>query len=337
VLVGCGRIGFDDVGVQPGDLARSTLRLDRVAPAETLVDFPLPVTLDATRADLARLDPTTLRFYASDGRELPHEIETRGPPLVAWVLVPMISGITTELTVEYGGLASPEARVFGSDYAGVWHMHGAGDVGDASPFGRHGASSGTQPVRGVVGDAREYDAVDCVIVRGFASVQLPPSVTLSAWMWHRTERVMFDFAAALTKQKDMASGDEFYLGTNGMLFFGGVATNPTGTPTLNGTMQEIGAWHRIAYVYTGDQSRLYVDGTEVNAGAAGGTPLSGPNPLFLGCGRNAAAPPYDVPDVDWNDGMLDELRIETVVRSPAWLAFEHAAHRDQVIRYGVVE
>jgi hypothetical protein len=48
--------------------ARSVLRLDRVAPTETLVSFPLPVTLDATRADLARLDPSTLRFRVEPAR-----------------------------------------------------------------------------------------------------------------------------------------------------------------------------------------------------------------------------------------------------------------------------
>lgn len=336
LVAGCGRIGFDELTGQP-EPVRSTLRLDLVAPAEALVDFPLPVTLDDTRADLVRLDPETLRFYADDGRELPHEIETLGPPLVAWVLVPSISGTTTSLLVEYGGLASPEARVFGSDYAGVWHMAGRGALVDASPFARDGETTGTRTVRGLVGDARDYVPLECAVVRAFQSLQLPASVTMSAWMWHRTPRTAADYAGALTKQKDTQVVDDFYVGTNGMTFFAGLATNPTGTPTLTGTMQELGAWHRIAYAYDGTQSTLYVDDVAVANGPAGGTPLAGANPLFIGCGHNGSTGPFDAPDNDWIDGMLDEVRIETVARSTAWLVFEHAAHRDQVISYGPID
>ena len=333
-LVGCGRIGFEE------EVVRSTLRLDRVPLSEALIGFPLPVTLDETRADLTRLDPATLRFLTPDSGEVPHEIETLGPPVVAWVLVPTIIGTSTELIVEYGATReapAPTDRVFGSDYAGVWHMADEGRLLDASVFARDGETIGTRSVRGLVGAARDYVPGDCAVVRGFAALQLPPSVTLSGWMWHRTARATDDFASALTRQKEDQLVDDFILGTTGMTFYGAVATNPTGTPTLTGTMTEIDAWHRVTYVYDGTMSFLYVDAALVGSGGGGGTPLASANPLFIGCGRNSPGPPSDVPDNDWNDGMLDELRIETVARSPAWLAYEHAAHRDQAISYGPVE
>jgi hypothetical protein len=42
-------------------------------------------------------------------------------------------------------------------------------------------------------------------------------------------------------------------------------------------------------------------------------------------------------DGDYMDGMLDEIRVESVARTPQWLAYELAAERDEIITYGPVE
>jgi hypothetical protein len=328
LLAGCGRLAFeshsqDDAVVSPP--IRKTLHLDRVGPAEPLDNFPLPVTL-------AGADASTLRVFSSNGTELAHEIESAGPPVVAWVLVPHIEGTTTQLTVEYGGAPSSQSRVFGADYAGVWHMNGAGALADASPFDRDAETTGTTSIPGVVGEAREYVDGDCAVVRGMQSVALPLPVTMTAWMWIRAPHTGGDFDAAFTKQ-DVAGEDQYFLGLIDDQYLGAILSNPLGTPALFAPIQEIAAWHRLTYTYDGALSVMYVDEVPVSNGPAGGATFAGPNPMFIGCGRNTDVGPNDQPDTDWTDGRLDEVRIEAVARSPAWLAFEHAAHRDQVITY----
>jgi hypothetical protein len=37
------------------------------------------------------------------------------------------------------------------------------------------------------------------------------------------------------------------------------------------------------------------------------------------------------------DGSIDEVRLENVVRSPAWISYDEASMRDQLITYGPIE
>lgn len=337
LVVGCGRIHFDEhQDAQSSGVKYSLLRLDRIAPASTLTDFPLPVFLDGTRADLTKLSPETLRFRTTDGVELNHEVETVGPPLVAWVLVPAIHDTSTVIEVEYGGAPSTPGGVFGSAYAGVWHMQGSGTASDSTAAARDGEARGTRSIVGMIGDARGYSgaAGDCIVVRSFASVALPPSFTLSAWV-RLDAPPPASFAAALTRQLGTTAFDDFYCGvsdTSPYLSFGTDAS----TPAVSGPATPYGTWHRIAGVYDGAAASLYVDGVQVSTVPATGTPTSSANPLFIGCGHSSATA-NDVGEGDYWEGALDEVRVETVARSADWLSYEQAAHEDRVITYGPVQ
>src|SRR5436190_16378027 len=94
VLAGCGRIGFEDRGggdapVARDARARSRLMVDRQLPTTPLADFPLPVILNDTRADLSLLAASSFRAFAGT-TELDVEVETVNGenPFVAWVRVP---------------------------------------------------------------------------------------------------------------------------------------------------------------------------------------------------------------------------------------------------------
>ena len=144
LAAGCGRCGFsattDAVATDVAPASRSTLSIDRIDPGGTLLDFPLLVTLDDTRAARDLLDATAsnLRFVDASGTVLAHEIDqvgTAGPtgaPLLAWVRVPMIVGTTTTIAVEIGGaLPAPSSLpVWVSTYEAVYHMT---DSTDATP------------------------------------------------------------------------------------------------------------------------------------------------------------------------------------------------------------
>src|SRR5436305_209315 len=142
-IAACGRTGFASLPCtdatffdSPSDVtatasARSTLSLDKRDPMTAMIDFPLLVTLDDSRAarDLLDASVSNIRFLDSSGTVLPHEIEQAGTPgitgapLLAWVRVPSITGLGTTLTVEIGGgLPDPsQTSVWSSDYEAVYH------------------------------------------------------------------------------------------------------------------------------------------------------------------------------------------------------------------------
>lgn len=79
------------IGAPGGSFAYSILRIDRVSIDEPLIDFPVPITLDADHLDrsVMRSDGADLRFYLEGQTPalLAHEIEdvgnASGAPLIA--------------------------------------------------------------------------------------------------------------------------------------------------------------------------------------------------------------------------------------------------------------
>jgi hypothetical protein len=59
----------------------------------------------------------------------------------------------------------------------------------------------------------------------------------------------------------------------------------------------------------------------------------GTHPIYIGADHNSTSAN---PDADFIDGKIDEIRLETVARTPAWIAYDVAAMKDQVINYGSV-
>jgi hypothetical protein len=84
--------------------------------------------------------------------------------------------------------------------------------------------------------------------------------------------------------------------------------------------------------YDGITERLYRDGVEVRETPVTGAMRHSPNPVVIAADRNAGGNP----DADFFDGTIDEVRLETVVRSPAWIAYDVASMRDELITYGPV-
>lgn len=338
-LASCGREGFDaisDAGVDSANVGRSTLTLDRVAPGETLVDFPVPIVLDDSRADLVMLTPETLRAFATDGTELAIEIETAGPPLVAWVRVPRIEGTDTTITLEYGGALRTAADVWDASYLGVWHMQTAGL--DSSPYARASTVNTIIPVAGVLGGAAAYTplASSCIVVPSFNGLQYQQA-TMTGWMRLRASSGG-QYTAILQRQFDDAPTDDFLLGTDpGSQPLGALDALGGGSPSrLGPTPLTIQTWHHLAFTYNGASSALMLDGIVVETSAASGVPRASLRPLFIGCGRNVGGTPIDQPDGDYPDGELDEVRFENVGRSPAWITYSYRAQLDQVITYGPV-
>jgi hypothetical protein len=334
----CGRIGFDDSG-QVG----STLAIDRLGPGEALADFPLLVVLDDTRAarDVMQPDASDLRFYASDGSLLAHEVEQvgkpGGAPLVAWVRVPVLTDATTTIDVRYGDPSAPAASgsAWSDAYEAVWHMTGTGPLPDSTTHHRDGVATGTSSAMGQIAAARKFSraAQDWIGV----SVGAFPVATASLWMNMASVSVDPDryYTGVAREYLDTVS-DDYYLGTQHEACYGAFTVDAVNAIDFYGPAINVGDWAHIVATYDGNTAMGYCNGVAFNPGPLTGSLGSSQPVVYLGADRNAIGA-ENVPDNAFLDGMLDEVRLENVARSPAWIAYDEASMRDQLITYGPLE
>jgi hypothetical protein len=337
-IAACGRIDFDPLGGGSFTGVRRQLRLDRIDPIEQLADFPLPVVLDDTRADRTQLAPdaSDLRFFDSSGAVLPREIEQVGAPgglpLVAWVRVPLIVGLTTTIDMEYGAppTATSSASVWSDTYLGVWHLAELGGAAADSTSHHFDAvvTPGTGTDRGVVGGARAFSGADYLEVPD-TSMITPATFTLSGWMKMFVPTAAY--YAMIAREVGDSTDNDLYLGV--LMTQGIVLCEQANVQykVLGGTAT-VDVWQHWAGTFDGSVQHLFLDGIEVGMTAVPGPLQSDLRPLIFGADRDGTSPP-GLPDVDWVSGDLDELRVESTARDPAWLAYEDAAMRDRVISY----
>jgi hypothetical protein len=337
VLTACGRIGFDPLG------PRAALVL--ADPGEQLVDFPLLVVLDDTRADRALLAPdaSDLRFYDSANTLLVHEIEQvgapGGPPLVAWVRVPVIVGATTTLVAKYGSANPPppaSGSVWSDAYAGVWHFTDVGDPLDATLAHHDGVSLGAIATPGMIAGGRAF--ADATPPQAISIADAPDldftAMTVSGWLFQRSTPVD-PFTAVVTRQRTASDQDDFYLGEMGGAAYAEVDTPPAPIMgyVVTGTTPPLAQWTHVAFASDATTIHLYMDATDMGSVAVSGTIDHSATPIYFGADHNSSIAGTG-PNDDRLDAILDEVRIERVARSPAWIAYDVASMRDSVITYG---
>jgi hypothetical protein len=310
LLTACGRISFDAAHTADARTADGFLRLDRVDPGEVLVDFPLPVRLP--------IDPT-LSFYVG-GAPLPFEIDDD----LYWVRVPEIRGLSTVIELRHDGARSAEP-VWTADHEAVWHM-GAGNLKDSTGHDHVASLINTTDVPAQLGIGQQF--VKSML--SYAGIPDSPAlsfsqITLSAW--RREPPNASTFKAIIGRQLDATTGDDFYLGVMGNLPLTQVTSDSQ--LLLFGAAIPTDTWIHLASTYDGTTLTLYVDGVVSGTPQTGSGPLThSPQRVFLGADCDDNGP---CPNVDFQDAILDELRIERVARSAAWIRYEVASGRDEVI------
>lgn len=317
----------------------------RFAPSEELLDVPLLVVLDDRRARRERMQPdaSDLRFYDATGKLLPHELEQvgspGGAPLIAWVRVPRLTGASTKLAARYGGTAEAAATdsVWSSAFAAVWHFdeRAGSPARDATGRGHHGTLLGTSLGAGLIGPARKFVATkrDAIVVADSADLTFE-QVTLSAWVQFATSPGNL-YYTAISRQLRDGGENELFLSNYANTINGEIATSE-GSFAHSGSTLQVGQWLHLAAVYDGASLTLYLNGLRDAARAAVGGLARTANPIFLGADRNSAITPAGKPDDDFLDGLLDEVRVENVARSPAWMAAADLIMRDEAITYEAV-
>ena len=298
---------------------------------EALVNFPALLILSAhipgfSYRDVASSVGADLRFTDAEGsRFLGYEIDewdAKGKSYV-WVQVPELSRNTCIWAYWGNGDAarSPadasDGATWSEGYEAVWHLSedqpgtGASDVyRDSSPNANHGddyVSSAGQA--GLVGRGQVLnggsDYIDC---GNHASLNLRDAITIEAWVRH----VGGHYRGVINKGYWTAGPWELRFGREGSprgTRLGARVNTDSGSLGLN-THASAHEWHHVALVYDGNTVAYYLDGCREASGDLKGRMLLVDTPVAIGQnGRNG----------EHYEGMMDEVRISSVARSPAWV------------------
>lgn len=314
------------------------------------VDFPLLVALDASwlrdeanAGDVARADGFDIYFAADAGgsTRLAFEVERYSPTngeLTAWVKIPSLSS-TTSLYIHYGDDAittsqAQPAQVWSGGYEMVLHLGPVSDsTGKNGPFA--GSSSGTpaaQIENGLLfnGSSDRIDGKSAAVIDDlFAG-----GGTAQGWAYPST-------------YGENGFGRLFDKGhTNGWSFAvnNGNATNTTafvhGGSSFgewNGPSNAVStnAWHHLVVTYdsASDQNdpTFYVDGVQLASVADYQSPTG---PMDSDASFDLSIGNREALDRTFN-GMLDELRLSSVIRSASWVTTEYRNQANPAAFYTV--
>lgn len=331
-----------DVEIRPADTAelsadpalryRGDFRLNTTPTggdvAEDVHGFPLLVRLDSSNFDFSQTfaGGAQIGFAKPDGTPIAFEIERwEGLRRKAeiWIRMDTVEGKadTQWVVMHWGrtGLGLPDGSgVFDSagGFAGVWHLQedGTGKWPDASPNGHGGKGlhvEGDESVEGNIAGAAGLDSADDLIDVGIVNVER--TITVSAWVrpdglnrdWNRIVNKPFALDTIPWKsyalQFDTAGNRAFFEVSEGTGYYGDyIGLVPRGR------------WSLLHGVYDGATISMYLDGKSMSS-VTGFSGSLHQNRLSTLIGA------YSIDARNKFFGAVDEVRIEKVPRSPAWV------------------
>ena len=301
----------------------------RVSGGADLANFTVLVDLgsDAGLAAHALANGNDILFTSVDGTtKLSHEIDTfvsASGHLLAWVKVPTLFAATdTPLFMYYGNAAAANqqdaAGTWNNSYAGVWHLGqtSTGAVGefiDSTANNNAGrGTGGPSSVAGMFGNGQDFNGTSNFIsIPNAASLQLTSVMTLEGWINSRSFGSSDDVDIIVRKGDVNPNNYQLAL----------YNAQPTlqldqgeGAGLVAGTADTANTWHHVVGTWDGTTRSIYLDGVLLgtdNFAAPIGTDL---RDLYIG-GR--------IGNTDTVDGIVDEVRVESVVRSAGWIATEY--------------
>jgi subtilisin family serine protease len=328
------------------------ITFDGYSGTETLTNFPVPVKLNDgvigfDYADFLSTSGNDLRFWTSDLQPLVYEIEqwdTTGDSYV-WVRVPELSQGTFIYASWGDSQADPvpesPANTWSQDFLAAWHLNrdpattpdSANFVSDNSgALTTFGTSSAPSLVPGVIGQGYENrnDLTHRVAITNSSHLAGRDQATYSFWYRRDiageagAEMFAHDRSGINRRIGYYWSGDSF---DDGIAFYPRIASGTVNSPDLfSGTLQ-VGDWYHVAITQDKSSSsqadfRMYLNGVEVDTAL---------NRSLSSSDRWILEPNYLIGSSFSNsspDATLDEMRMASTVRSPAWIQAEFAAMAD---------
>jgi hypothetical protein len=329
------------------------INASQVSGSGSLTDFPMLVNLTdndlrttANGGSVENSNGYDIVFTLDDcATILDHQIEkydaTTGE-YVAWVRIPSLSG-TTDMDVGmfYGNSAiatdPSTTNTWDSDYISIYHLHD--DFLDATATGNNGTNNGSTDGTGIIGDGQDFDGTNDYIQTTSGELQTEDDFTISAWFNADDITMRHIIWQGISTQNGWGSGglateQEMHLSTGGCCLpaeisdlvsaYLGVEDDEDDAEVLNAQVSftDVTNWHYGVATYS-DLSgtpgiELFIDGASVDTdgGVADASTARNNWDTNLRIGRPGASERYF-------DGMIDEVRVSSVVRSDDWIATEY--------------
>jgi len=282
-------------------------------------------------------------FIDGDGTLLAHERDFAADAWLggAWVRVPEVDATSDRdyIWMYYGNPAADPpgsaADVWSAQYEAVWHLDPR--LLDSTANGWDLRDDGTVGDVGPLGSNRSFDSSLPSQLRTLADDTSAMSIaqfTLSAWVLR--ENPPAPYQGVVTRPHDSREDrNEFYLAYIGENPFvevtesGGAGVAATGPPSPRKV------WEHITGTFDGGELLLYIDGVSVGQLPHSDPIVPGSRPIFLGVDTQTPTDPTG--STDRFDGHIDEVRIENVARSPAWIDAVHASETGSFVHVGSEE
>jgi hypothetical protein len=264
-----------------------------------------------------------------DGATLAHEIDQLNPTPILWVHVPALSG--SPIYLYFGGDPVPAtASVWSPSYIGVWHLD---DGHDVSNNNNSGSLVMTKTVTGKIGQAIDVAGNGYVAIAPSASTAWTSGVvTVTGWIRARSFPTGL-FATMVGRENGGSGADDFAIGymNDGTVTSDLVTTGDFDIPSAK---IALATWVHLGLTFDGTTMTQFQDGAAQTTTPVTGAVAQSVNPIFVGADSESLPPS---PDDEYVDGQIDEVRIDSVARTPAWIAADHASQTDAWISYGAVE
>ena len=307
---------------------RKKITIDHTQVMEDLTDFPVMIEIDdGSLASFVQDGAGDIVFTDYDGVRLDHEIESYDPAtgaLVAWVRVPSLSSMEdTTLYMYYGNSEASNQEnpepVWDQDYVLVHHLdETSGTHYDSTAYGNDGTphNLASQDAAGQIDGADEFhDRADLIDVGTDPSLDVfGPDQDFSIFAW--------------VKRDDVANVHGFFSSgsdSDGGMFFGTAWQNeddlkflsPGNTIDVASSVSAVGDtnWHYVGVTADRDGDiDLWVDGGSVHSASIAPRASEDWNrrddTYKIGTDRSESGS---------LDGVLDEIRVSKVLRSPGWI------------------
>ena len=315
---------------------RMRLTFDNSGQTEDLTNFPVLINLSASNFNYskAKSDGSDLRFIGADGTtELKYHIEdwdSFGYSYI-WVNVTNIDGSSSTdfIHMYYNNSAASDVQdisgTYNESYVGVWHLNetGTGTRYDATSYnndGTTGGYDGDEATDGKINGADDFDGNDDYVYMHEVTTDLDSIFTVAFWM-----------KADSTSDSALAGFHSFDGNSNKwrIEMVGDVAEIEGNAGSV---IVSDGTWHYIVGVADGTKSILYVDG-ELDLDNIPETPN------LIDSDLASIAQEYDggPSPSDHFDGIMDEVRISSIVRSADWIKAQFLSMNNNFITYGEEE
>ncbi|MHA2244192.1 MAG: DUF2341 domain-containing protein, partial [Candidatus Hodarchaeales archaeon] len=306
---------------------RKNITIDRQKVDGDLKNFTLLLNIfDADLQEYAQRDGGDIMFTRDSGEKLNHEIEIFDQTgngthahLVAWVQVDLFGSQNNQISMYFGNSTvsnqeKPES-VWINDYISVWHLNENGngsinEYSDSTANNNDGQGGGGIPeqtpvqVPGQIGMAQLFNGFDNLIqVPSSTSLSDPmDEITIEGWLYSPDGS---PGGSIISSPSDF--GFDFFDSAIWILL--------NGTEANYWQTGEFASfdWHHYVFTYDGSVNMLYIDG-EGRSGMINNGTIQNTEPLYIGWNNWAT---------HFIKGIIDEVRVSNISRSPEWIMTEY--------------